>query len=906
MHAGKMMDQDGKRLSYESDEKEPNASKYPWYVYLIGGYSLTGLFSWYLLARQFWIHRRRQAAACVLGINIAIFAVIYWSAFKANVAWWRLETSFLVFNLAWSFSAWCTQYKLYGPCQRRLNVHQWKKWLTPLAIAIAIGASISVAINLMPAISQRFSATYAEGMAPRSLVLWKFFTGLPVGLSMGALLGLWWAGERRFSTSHITSFLFGLCLVAAAQIPVYALWLFLVHGADKVSLNMLAQETWKLVPYGTGGWRQFLIMLDKFDYIGFVVVGLLFGAPDRIRAFLKRAAVVIPIIVVFTLPLMLFAQEGWKLIQGQIVYQLASPVQKHRDSAFSWLEVMLKRFPNHSNWPYLALRLADYRNEKGEIDASRKYYQEIIHRFGNDNEWKAIADKSRAIVAAPKFGQKTHGKQLAIPVASYQTHLTQNWMALMSILRYLNGPQIPESDIAIHLMDISKSEDRIDLPKLTDLADLDDAAISMGYEVLIMPSDPDTAKRLIENDIPVLLPVFRSFYLLYGFDDSRSVIKAYCFGQLSSKVKHRVANEVSEILLVEAEGKGESEKRIRRIALEAQCEWPLSQWEENAFSDAAPLMAVVYTVDRQPGIDRILGNTPEFNKQRHGGYLAALIGLSFANRGDPMACFQWAQKGAQMVGGSFPLHVAYIGQSLWETRTRNIGVNIGLMDKFTVLSEPVAFFNAPSTAAFAKQARERFSQDLKSGQVPWNIRSALISLLDHTDPEQRAQLIELVQYDLTRHPSNKKQWHRLADLYALEGDMQAMSKALMGACSAGKWDAKAKLSLAAAYVKAGRVDRVEELLKRIDPQKVPYEADYPYCLGVVAEAKGRVKAALRHYETAIDLCRYRPDYHLRYAKLLIMDQGYSDAAQKALVWAARIDSDNKIREEAIDLLSKIR
>jgi tetratricopeptide (TPR) repeat protein len=427
----------------------------------------------------------------------------------------------------------------------------------------------------------------------------------------------------------------------------------------------------------------------------------------------------------------------------------------------------------------------------------------------------------------------------------------------------------------------------------------------MGYEVLIMPSHPDTAKRLIENDIPVLLPVFRTFYLLYGFDDSSSVIKAYCFGQLSSKIKHRATNEATEILLFEADGKGESEKTIRRIAHEARCQWPLSQWKEKAFSDAAPFMAVVYTVDRQPGIDRILGNTPGFNKQRHQGFLAALIGLSFANRGDPAACFQWAQKGAQMVGSSFPLHVAHIGQSLWETRTRKIGVNIGLMEQFNVLSEPVAFFNASSTVAFTQQARERFSQDLKAGQVPWNIRSTLVSLLDHTDPKQRAQLIELVQYGLSRHPANKRQWHRLADLYALEGDMEAMTKALDGACSAGKWDAKAKLSLASAYVKAGRIDRVAELLKSIDPQKVSYEADYPYCLGAAAEAKGRVKAALRYYETAIDLCRHRPDYHLRYGKLLI-DQGYSPAAENALVWAARIDSDNRIREEAIDLLSKIR
>lgn len=270
-----------------------------------------------------------------------------------------------------------------------------------------------------------------------------------------------------------------------------------------------------------------------------------------------------------------------------------------------------------------------------------------------------------------------------------------------------------------------------------------------------------------------------------------------------------------------------------------------------------------------------------------------------------MACLQWARKGAQMVSTSLPLHVAHVGQSLWATRARKIGVNIGIERTFSVLDAPVSFFNDPKTVAFTEQARDRFTQDLQAGNVPWNLRNILVSLYDQTDPKQRAQIIELIQYGLARHPSDRKQWMRLADLYELEGDLEAVSRALEGACSAGKWDVKTQLSLAAVYTRMERMNRVKELLKHMDPQKVAYEADYPYCLGAVAEADGRSKAALQHYADAIDMCRYRPDYHLRYAKLL-MDQGNSDEAEKALAWAARIDSGEIIRKEAIELLTKIQ
>jgi hypothetical protein len=92
--------QDEKKVPCEKHNKTPNASRYPWYVYLIGGYSLTGLFSWYLITQQLWNRNRRPLAAMVFGVNAVILTVVYWLEMKADMTWWRFETVLLAFNLA--------------------------------------------------------------------------------------------------------------------------------------------------------------------------------------------------------------------------------------------------------------------------------------------------------------------------------------------------------------------------------------------------------------------------------------------------------------------------------------------------------------------------------------------------------------------------------------------------------------------------------------------------------------------------------------------------------------------------------------------------------------------------------------------------------------------------------------
>ena len=78
-----------------------------------------------------------------------------------------------------------------------------------------------------------------------------------------------------------------------------------------------------------------------------------------------------------------------------------------------------------------------------------------------------------------------------------------------------------------------------------------------------------------------------------------------------------------------------------------------------------------------------------------------------------------------------------------------------------------------------------------------------------------------------------------------------------------------------------------------------------FCLGAVAEWRQDEAAAVREYEQAIAMRAYRAIYHLRLGELLAR-QGKKDRARQALEWAAKVDAEGRVAEEAGRLLQEAR
>lgn len=876
-----------------------NWVRYPWYVHLFGGYALTGAFCWLLVAGLFWRSRRRLIAATLLGVNLMLLTAMIWSTFRLGQPWWRLESLTLGVNLAWALSAWLMQYRFFGAAERRYRLAEWRRWRLPLITGALLGSGVAVGMAVSPAVGERIAALSEKGVVVRDSILWQFFKDLPMGLALGLLVGAWWAGCRRFTSSHVIGFLAGIAVTLAAETAFFGLFAWIVHQGEMASLQMLSHESWALVPGPLTGWHRFLSTLSDLNYIAYIPVGILFGAPARLGVFFKRSAVIVPLLILLCLSFFLSTDEGWALVQGRFVYQTASSDERERETAFDWLHVLLARYPNHGAWPHLAARLADYQYARGETEASRRLHQQIVDRFSNLNQWKTQVAISRSILAAPSFGEPPVGPRLAFSLVNYQDYLTQNWMALLTAARYWQGDEIPESDLLVRLRDISKSDDRIKLPDLTSLADLDDAASSLGYGLTIVPNDAQAARALIRAGIPVVLPVYQTFYLLSEFDDSRGVVKTLCFGQLSEKTKSLAAKETQEILMLKSEGHGHSKDRLRRIGREAECLWHLDHWRTGRLKDAAPLMAAIHPPDGHKSVAAALGLKEEALCRAHRGRLAALIALSYFDHADPQNCIRWSQIAAQSIDEPLAWQAAYLGLTLWDQRAQRIGTAFQLEKQFTTLDDINRFLETESVRQFSQSVRERLADDLADGGLTWPIRWRMLWLLDRHDLHERRQMIELLQANVATNPADAAQWRLLADLQALNDDPVARAYALAEAWSAAPWDTDTALAWAGTCARLNDPQRVERILQGIDPSKARHDSEYFFCLAAVAEWKKQFRAALSHYCRATEMCRYRPEYYLRYGRLL-MAQGDTKAAEKALGWAARIDSSGQVGKQALN------
>ncbi|MEJ2660764.1 MAG: hypothetical protein P8Z73_08595 [Desulfobacteraceae bacterium] len=862
---------------------------FPWYAHLVGGYALTGAWCWLLVASLFWRNGRRRLGGALVAVNVIFLVAVIWAALRMEVSWWRLESFIFGLNLAWSMSAWLLQYRCFGPAPRRYRPMQWRLWVVPLATGVLLGAGLAVSMTVTSAVSERFVSLYAGDAPGRSSVLWKFFSHLPAGLGLGLLIGAWWAGCRAFRLSHVVSFLAGIIVVVLGESALFGIFTLIVHGGDTTSLQMLANDAWSLVPGHLQGWRRVIQFHSDARFVAWIPVGMLFGAPGRIRDFFKRAAVVAPLVILLCMSFSFLSQGGWRIIQGQVLYQTTSPQARHRQAAFDWLRVLLARYPDHAQWPHLAARLADYCYTHGARETSRALHRQIVHRYGHTNQWKIQADISRSILASPFFGSPSKGPGLRIPVVDYQDYLTQNWMALLSTVRYWEGDDTRPSDLLIRLREISQSEDTIRLPKLTDLGDLDDAAAGLGYGITILHGDPRTARSLIEAGIPVLLPVYHTFYLIYGFDDSRGVVKSLCFGQLSEKCKSLAVKEVQEILMLESKGQGRTNDRLARIALEADCLWHMDQWKTGRLADAAPWMAVIHPPDGRRAVAAALGGHEPELLRTHRGRLAISIALSYLDKADPVNCIRWARLASRYIDDPLVQHAAHLGDTLWQYRYQRIGSVLALNERFAVLNGVDRFMTSPDVRIFLDQSREQFAADLAEGRLSWRVRWRLLGLLDRHDARQRKLMISVIEADLAANPAEASQWRRLADLHALDDHPAARAQALAKAWSAAPQDYSTALAWARTCVLLDDPGKAEQILNQIDPTAVSREADYDFCLAAVAEWRHQPRKALQYYARAIDKCRFRAVYFQRYGQLL-MAQGDTVAAQKALDWAARIVS----------------
>ena len=878
-----------------AEPKAPPALPGPWpaYALLLVGLAISGLFSWLLVCWALYRRGLRRPAVAGWVSNLALAVLLGWASMVAPLPWWWMSSLALAVNLAWAAAAWWVQRRYLGPSERRYHLREWRSWIGRLGVGAILGASAGIMLSFPKAMAQRIPMQGSLDALDRQSVLWDCFSYLPVGLVAGLAVGLWWAGAgRRFRASHVLTFACALAVTSTVFSLLGVLLLFLLHrGASP--MEMMATTQAALIPAWTGGLRGLLWRHGDMNVLSYIVVALLFGAPSRIRDFALRTLLV-PLAFVSSSPGWFASTGMWNVLQPQLLYDAHSGNAGTRERAQALLHTLLQRYPDHAQWPAIAEELARYRYQHDDAETARRLYRELEQRTGTTNQWHWVRQRAHGALASPGFGSPSTGPRLEIPMVDYEAYLTQNWMALLSVVRYWEGKDAADSEVKIRLKALSRSEDEILLSPLSSLADLDDAARSLGYEVLLVEAHQDALTRLLSAGFPVIHQDYGSFAVVFGHDTDRALFRAYCFEDLSDRLKAEARREAEQILTLREDEKGK--ERLQRIANEAYREYAVAFWEGNSLAHRGPLMAVVCPEEKAASAAGALGVDLVELRRASRARLAALIGLAFVRRADPVTGLEWARIAAAR-DEPLGLQVGYLAGRLWESRRSRIRNRIPLGRQFPELARIGEVLDRPDNRRFLERARERFEKDLEEGRLAWYVDEAALSTLDRSDPRDLERLIQIQRTQVSADPARPDHWKALSGGYEWKGDVASMVEALAGAVSASPEDFQAKLRLAYGHVLLGEPEEAAQVLREIDPEKVETDADYPFCLGAVAEAEGDAATALREYRRAVDMRSYRPVYHLRYGRLLA-EQGRVREARQALLWAARIDADGPVREEA--------
>jgi hypothetical protein len=886
------------------DDAAPDSltGPWPWYALLGVGHAVSGLFPWLMVSWALYRRGMKRVAVLSAAANVGLSVLLGWVSIRARLPWWWLLSLAVAVNLLWSTSAWVTQRRLIGPSPRRYHLRDWRTWTGRILVGATLGCCVGVLVSIPPAFKDRAATFGSIDSLDRQTVLWNCFQHVPAGLLAGLVVGLWWAGGgRRFRASHVVTFLSAFVLTFVGFGVLGSLALLMLQGGASPGAPLPSTQG-SLIPPWVSGFQALLLRFEKLDAVALVAVSLLFGAPTRLRDFGRRA-LLIPLAFVVSFPTWFVSTGTWTTLQPQLLYETRAGDAKTRASAYRRVETLLRRYPDHTRWPAIAEDLARHWYQQGERARAKALYHELAERVSGSNEWRGVFERARGAEESADFAQPPPGgPDLEIPMVDYEAYLTRNWMALLAVVRYWEGPGVPESEVKIRLKELSRSDDEILLSPLTSLAELDDAASNLGYESLILPADSASLKALLRAGFPVIHQDGSSFDVVFGFDPGRSVFRAYGFGGLSSRLRLEARREARQILALQKEGTGESRQRLARIANEAYREEAASSWEADRLAYRGPLMAVVCPEGRSAAAARALNAALDDVRRRSRASLAALIGLAFLNHADPLQAVEWARIGARSGTDPLPLHVAHLAATLWRSRHTRVRSRIPLETRFPELSRLSAFFDAPDNREFLEAARRRFEADRRAGRLAAFVADAYLSMLDRSDAGDRQVMIQVMRARVFADPSRFDDWKALADTYEWFGDVAGMTEALEGAVSARAGDSRTRLRLAYGDVLLGRLGEARDVLEKVDREGVREDADYPFCAGAVAEWKGDTATALREYERAARMRTYRPVYHLRYGSLL-KREGRAREARRELRWAARIDAVGDVQREAERLLA---
>lgn len=863
--------------------KGNNKYHLPWYELIISSFLLGGLFTFLITVKA--VYEAKKKRESFIALSIALSYYLLFSIFCIRTS---LDNNLFAYianghSLLLGISAILFQYKMIGRSPNYLDFKRWREWIPILFTGALIGLGISLLFAIPASITSRIDLIWEGGTFDRHLFLWDILYASFQGIPAGIILSFWWCRKpESLKPSSIVATIGGASIFFITIMVSFSVYTFLLYGGHS-ELGMYfgsLVEPWK---------KDITLFGFNLSYFytaaGIVALGILFSDTTTISSFFKRTYV-IPLVIITGFGEFMLTEEYAASIQGQILYNCNNSDSKIRSKAYKNLERLLSRYPKHSHWPEYAEKYASYLYENGEFEKAKQYYKIIFEKYNENSRYYWSVNRAKEVLESEKFGQSQLIKNLKVPVVDCETYLDEEWMTILSIIKYWEKGEKTESDIKMSLKAISKSKDQIKLKKIKSLVDIDDVSHLLGYNTVFVKGSLDIAKKLIDLEIPFISVKYSTIKLIYGYDNSRNLFSAYNFNQVTDRTEKEARKTTDEVLMKDSIDSNVI-SRLKRIELESKDEVPYSQFSEQNLTYFGDAFLILAPEEAKIKVASALNTSVDSMNIKSNGWRSAYIAFRFLELNDPKQAVEWANRSYELINSSFPLHIGYLSFKKWESREKRIGHELPLASHLYPLQLYKNFFENEKQKIFQKSCHEQFKNDLDLNKMLWLISNMYSSLLDPFDKGDRKIKRNLFEHDLLRNPRYYRVMESLIPIYQLDSDTTRILSTYKKMVDISPEDYEVKIKYVKELLIAGEYGEAEKILSKIDIPKISSFTDYYLSKALIAENNGKNREALKYYNLCIKKEKYTPYIYGRYAALL-QKMGKIELAQKAENWTKSI------------------
>ncbi len=312
---------------------------WPLYALFLIGFGLNSFFAWSMVCWALWAREKKAAFSLGLAANAGIFFTVWLVSVYSETVWWKLLLTFTIADQLWVVAACAYQYKMIGPAPKRFLAGGLPSKIAPLVTGAVMGLCIAVLFSIPGAIESRREMLMLWDSLNRETVLWDLFRNAVVGTGVGLAVGFWWAGNPkgfkiRDVVTYLAAFFFSTVFLAVMMYFLY----FLEAGGTPS--NLFGASDWGLFPTWIDGLPKQTIRLGFLSgSAGILILPLLFGSPERFRAFALRL-LILPLAFACSFPFLLVDNDWWRFLQSEIIYNMSAPEDDKRDDAHEQLSIL--------------------------------------------------------------------------------------------------------------------------------------------------------------------------------------------------------------------------------------------------------------------------------------------------------------------------------------------------------------------------------------------------------------------------------------------------------------------------------------------------------------------------------------------------------------------------------------